>query len=992
MSSSSDDCEKLKAPLLRRSHRARRPASPTSVFTSFNPFTFAIAVVCALFLSRYSDALRGRSGGSWAHTVSVRAVGEISALRWSEAVERCEDLHVLPGVPDSFWRRKESDRFVPGTRPTLIRNATVWTGEDDGKEVLHNHDVLLDRGLIIDVGENLQREAFADVIDAHGAWLTPGIVDMHSHVGVDSLPSLSGADDTNSRAGAVLPHLRSLDGINGHDLAYRRIAAGGITTTLVLPGSANNVGGQAFVIKLRPTAERTIDSRVVEMPWNVARPGGEKKKRGDPPRVRHMKMACGENIRRVYSQTRLDLAWNWRSAFDSARSLKLKQDAYCSRALDAHRAGKVLVSSTGEVESFPDDLKQEALVDVLRGKVRVNTHCYETTDLNAFIRHTHEFQFPVAAFHHAHEAYLVPELLKEAWPGNGSSTPAIALFGTNGKYKREAWRDSEYAGKVLHEANISVVYKSDHPVTDSRYLPFQAQQGHNFGLPAHVALSAITTTPARVAGLSHRVGFVRVNHDGDIVLWKAHPLSLGATPQQVFIDGIKQLVEPHPPALATEGTRKNGPPSASLPANYDPTREQEDDGFDFLNPGEKEHKKATEIVRKVKFTNVGEVLLPGSRRVAAQGEAYEIVVEGDELVCAKRSCSSSSGVKEIDLKGGSLLPPLVGYGTALGLAEIVSEKSSLDGTVFDPLFSSSLSGTQQHFASSVAVKAVDGLAFGGKHLKVAEGAGVTKAVAVPQGDGFFLGVSAAFRTSAAHALEDGAIIKEATALHIQIGHNGKTPSISTQIAYLRSLLLASSSSSSFSSATDNEDYFTLAARGKLPLVIHTEKADIIATLIKLKAETEEKTGREGRWVIHGASEAHLLASELAHARIGVILTRPRSMPESWDERRGLPGPPLTREGPVEVLHAAGVKVALGSLEEHEHRALIWEAAWAQRISDGRVSREDAVEMVTSNLEELLGFDDEGRDGEWVAFERDPFEFGSRMVAASTVDGKVKLFL
>ncbi|GAA5919344.1 hypothetical protein JCM6882_008442 [Rhodosporidiobolus microsporus] len=1018
MSSSEDDLEKLKRPLL---HRSRRSRSPTS--HPLKHVKVAALVLLALAVWRWTDAqgLLGRPSGDTAPSQRPLKALTSSAdqQRWSEAVERCEELDVLPGVPKSFWERNTSDRFASGTPPTLIRNATVWTGNDDGKEVLHGHDVLLDRGLVIKIGRDIRLDSLledesavrAKIVDAHGAWVTPGIVDMHSHVGVDALPGLSGASDTNSHAGAVLPHLRSLDGINGHDLAYRRVAAGGVTTSLVLPGSANNVGGQAFVIKLRPTAERTIVSRVLELPWNVVNPNGEKKKRGDPPRWRHMKMACGENIRRVYGQTRLDLAWNFRSNFDSARHLKQKQDSYCSRALDAHRGGRVLTTAEGEVEQFPDDLKQEALVDALRGKVKINVHCYETTDLDAFIRHTHEFRFPIAAFHHAHETFLVPELLRNAWPGNGSSTPAVALFSTNGAYKREAWRGSPYAGKILSENNISVIYKSDHPVSDSRYLLFQAQQAHHFDLPTHLALSSVTTTPARVAGLDHRVGFLRPKYDADAVLWTSHPLSLGATPQQVWIDGIAQVVEPHPPAVAEpeELTRRNGPSPASLPAHYDPTREQEDDGFDFLNPGEK-RLKGTEIVERVKFTNVGEAFVPSPSGLKSLGEEsgvqapFEVDVEGGEIVCVERSCATSSALEEVrvvDLQGGSLFPPLAAYGTAAGLVDIVSEKSTLDGSVFDPLFQGGLSATQQHLASTTAVKAVDGLVFGGKHLQVAEGAGVGKALVFPQGDGFLLGVGAALRTSAKNVLEDGAVVRDVTALHIQIGHGGKgspsTPSISTQIAYLRSLLLSSLDDASSNGEYTSTNYFSLVAQGRLPLVIHANKADIFATLINLKKEIETASGREQRWIIHGGQEAHLLAPDLAAANIAVILTPVRSLPEDWDQRRALPGPPLTPRGPIEVLHDAGVKVAIGIQEEYQLRALLWEAAWAQRLTDGRVSRKEAVGWVSSALEELFDLseereEEEGRKVEFVAFERDPFEFGSRLVAASTFDGRVKLFL
>lgn len=285
-------------------------------------------------------------------------------------------------------------------------------------------------------------------------------------------------------------------------------------------------------------------------------------------------------------------------------------------------------------------------------------------------------------FHHAHETYLVPDLLKSAWPGNGTSTPAVALFATNGRYKREAWRGSEYAAKVLDEHGVSVIFKSDHPVTDSRYLLYQAQQGHHFGLPAHKALASITTVPAVTAGLSHRIGYLKPNYDADVVLWSAHPLSLGATPQQVWIDGVAQLAESFPPASPgdDELARKNGPPPASLRADYDPTREQEDDGFDWLNPGETQRRKKPEVVERVKFVNVGEVLLKdGQQPLESDGaeRPFEVVVEDGKIVCMRDECVTAAEVKTVDLKNGSLLPTLVTFGSALGLTDIIAVRPSL---------------------------------------------------------------------------------------------------------------------------------------------------------------------------------------------------------------------------------------------------------------------------------------------------------------------------
>ncbi|BGO98128.1 hypothetical protein NBRC10513v2_001345 [Rhodotorula toruloides] len=990
--SSSDDEEKRK---LSPSYRARRASrSSSSNPTSTRTIATVLTLAAAACLWRLTDT-HGSDNDARARSLGkVGRLTESERSAWEAVVERCEDLHRLPGVPESHWTRKESDRFQPGTKPTLVRNATIWTGKDDGKEILYNTDVLLDRGLIVKIGENLEGGLEGlEAVDADGAWVTPGIFDMHSHIGVDSSPGFSATDDTNSLAAPVLPHLRSLDGINGHDLAYRRTVAGGVTTSLILPGSANNVGGQAFVIKLRPTPERTIDSLVLEMPWNVKLPSGERKVKGDPPRWRHMKMACGENIRGVYHQTRLDLSWNFRSNFDAARTLKQKQDKFCSRALAAQEKVGYLMDNKGDVEDFPDDLKLEALVDVLRGKVKVNTHCYETTDLNAFVRHTVEFEFPVAAFHHAHETYLVPDLLKSAWPGNGSATPAVAIFSTNGRYKREAWRGSDYAGKVLSEQGIDVIYKSDHPVSDSRHVLYQAQQGHHFGLPAHLALASVISTPARRAGFDHRIGYMRQNYDADLVLWSAHPLSLGATPQQVWIDGIPQIVESFPPATPTEGetTRRHGPPQASLPKDFDPTREQEDDDFDFLNPGESEHAKGPVLASSVKFVDVAEVILPGEHGDELNSLAdekgvhppFQVVVEDGKISCFAKTCETGRHTSVVDLRGGSLLPTFTSFGAALGLTEIIAEKSTTEAALWDPLLNAKLSETQQKVAAHVGVKAIDALSFGGKHLKTAAENGVGKAITAPISNDFLGGLSVTFRTGASNILEDGAIMREVSAVHVAVGYFGSAAPVAIEVAALRRLLTRTSEDAYRGSLEEpHRRAFDKVSSGKLPLVIRVDKADVIATLLRLKEEVEEAGGVEQRWIVAGGQEAHLLASELAAANIAVILTSPRAFPTTWDRRRSLPGPPLTPDTPAVVLHKAGVRVAFG-IEEWQARLVMWEAAWAQKLSRGHVSREEAVAWISTNFDEMFDLKRE-KDGkvDFVAFERDPFEFGSRVVATS----------
>lgn len=184
--------------------------------------------------------------------------------------ERCKTLRAPAGPPPTFdpasRLKGKSDRFVPGTRPVLIRNAKIWTGHEDGKEVVHG-DVLLDRGLVVGVGKisKLDYEGLKElrVVDAKGRWVTPGLVDLHSHIGVDSSPHLSGmsnsqyigtckgtlliilwtgAADTNSGKAPILPWIRSIDGINTRDQAFELTISGGVTTAQVLPGSAGNIG------------------------------------------------------------------------------------------------------------------------------------------------------------------------------------------------------------------------------------------------------------------------------------------------------------------------------------------------------------------------------------------------------------------------------------------------------------------------------------------------------------------------------------------------------------------------------------------------------------------------------------------------------------------------------------------------------------------------------------------------------------------------------
>lgn len=341
---------------------------------------------------------------------SVSANGlSISKLKADHAV--CSKLRATPSDPIGLGRERNA-RYIDGHKPTLIRNATVWVGEavegtsaeaaraGKGWEWI-SADVFLEYGLIKEVGNDI---AIADlpkdtiIWDANGRQLTAGVIDMHSHSGVDSLPELKGNSDVNEMSSDTTPYVRSIDGIQPTDHQIQVIKSGGVTTSLVLPGSGNNIGGEAYVIKHavgKPDGREEISAEDML---------------ADPDRSwRYMKMACGENAKRVYGKvgergpvSRLGESWEFRHAFEQAARVNREQDDWCSAA-DA--LGAESMSSY-----LPQELRWESLAAALRGQVHINTHCYTIPDLEAMVDHTNEFKFPVRAFHHAHQTFLVPEV------------------------------------------------------------------------------------------------------------------------------------------------------------------------------------------------------------------------------------------------------------------------------------------------------------------------------------------------------------------------------------------------------------------------------------------------------------------------------------------------------------------------------------------------------------------------------------------------------
>ncbi|SPO02928.1 uncharacterized protein DNG_05606 [Cephalotrichum gorgonifer] len=902
-----------------------------------------VTLACLLFIAfaqwKQSRGLPGPHHPRKNHGLSID--------RLQENLATCAKLRHKPKNPTGLGRERNA-RYVDGQKPTLIRNATVWVGEAVGatseEDARAGHgfawikaDVFIQRGLIQTVEADISLASLPEdtlIWDAKGRQLTSGIIDMHSHSGVDSLPNLVGNDDTNEMSSDITPYVRSIDAIQPLDPQFQVIKSGGVTTSLVLPGSGNNIGGEAYVVK---HAIGQADGRSELSAEDML---------ADPDRNwRYMKMACGENAKRVYGKagergpySRMGESWAFRQAFEHAQKLVREQDDWCAEA-DA-------VGIEHMSHYLPEDLEWESLGAVLRGQVHINTHCYTIPDLEAFVDHTNEFKFPVRAFHHAHSTYLVPEILKRAY---GDQTPASAIFADNMYYKAEAYVGSEYAGKILFDNGFDTIYVSDNPVINAQHVLFEAARGYKYGLPYHAALASVTSLPAHYLGLGERIGKIKPGFDADIAVWDSDPLSVGAAPVQVWIDGTAQFKDP------VELNK-----SVSSPIVPDPSL--------GVIPGEPVR------VKDIVYTGITRSLLPGMEAPATTEEGSLTLVVLDGKIQCFGSCeaelrqASDAKVEVISLANGYVTKGFTAFGSLLGLNEIDMEADTDNGPSRGKAFS----------------RGVDGLALDTKKLGVAHRYGVTKAITAPK---YRYGISrhgtsVGFRTGAANSLEDGAVWGEDVAVHYTLSLAAKgdtTPSISSAVGALRSALLEAVTSEEEKKITDRfseKAFLRKVVRGETALVVSVHSADTIAALLRVKKEVEAAAATKLRVAILGGAESHLVAEQLADAEVGVVLAPLLSYGTSWEERRALTGAPLTNGTAVDALVAAGVVVGIGLYEDWVIRDLALHAGIALRNGGGKVTDEEALEMISGNLYKILGVEEP--EGEFLVFEGNPLEITGRV--------------
>jgi imidazolonepropionase-like amidohydrolase len=402
----------------------------------------------------------------------------------------------------SFMREQfpSTDRRRPSA-PVLIRNATIMTAA--GREI-ERGSILLREGRIAAVGTDIEAPPGATIVDGTGRFVTPGIIDTHSHLGVYAAPGTQAESDGNELTNPITPQVWAEHSFWPQDPQIPLAVAGGITTIQALPGSGNLIGGRGVTLRL-------VQARTVQEMKFPGAPHG-------------LKMACGENPKRVYQSrgpsTRMANVAGYRAAFISAERYRRRWDNWLA---------------TREGDPPDRDLQMETLADVLRGRILVHNHCYRADEMAQMLDVAREFGFRIRSFHHAVEAYKIADLLAR-------DSVAASMWADWWGFKMEAFDGIQQNAALVAAAGGIAIIHSDSPDGIQR-LNQEASKamwsGRRAGLDISrdQALRWITAHPAWALGIDSMVGTLEVGKMADVVVWSADPFSVYARAEQVYVDG-----------------------------------------------------------------------------------------------------------------------------------------------------------------------------------------------------------------------------------------------------------------------------------------------------------------------------------------------------------------------------------------------------------------------------------------------------------------------
>ncbi|MBI5215654.1 MAG: amidohydrolase family protein [Ignavibacteriae bacterium] len=471
---------------------------------SFSDMKLAVSFASDSLGAKGIVRMTGVASGEWLMGTGELADGQPfkwTANRKEQFKQEPDTSKPKPPQMSSFSPVYPYGEFGRATLPQqvdklLVRGATIWTSGPQGN--LENADLYIEKGKIKQVGQNLTAPADATVINAQGKHVTAGLIDAHSHS--------AAAGSVNETGQAITAEVRIGDIIDSDDIGIYRELAGGLTAANVLHGSANPIGGQNQVIKLRWGALPE------EMKFEGAIPG--------------IKFALGENVKQSnwgeryttrYPQTRQGVEQIIRDEFQAARDYKKIRDEFKSgaRKIPPRR-----------------DIQTETLLEILEGKRLVHSHSYRQDEILMLVRVAEDFGFQIGTFQHVLEGYKVAEAL--AKHGAGAS-----MFSDWWAYKMEVIDAIPYCGALMHDAGVVVSFNSDSDEQARRMNTEAAKAVKYGGVPPQDALKFVTLNPAKQLRIDNRVGSLEVGKDADFVIWSGDPLSTYSMCEQTWIDGRK---------------------------------------------------------------------------------------------------------------------------------------------------------------------------------------------------------------------------------------------------------------------------------------------------------------------------------------------------------------------------------------------------------------------------------------------------------------------
>jgi imidazolonepropionase-like amidohydrolase len=370
---------------------------------------------------------------------------------------------------------------------------------------LEGGTVLIDGGKIVAVGMDIPVPEGAEIIDARGKWVTPGLIDAHSHLAVFGEPGIPATADGNERTDPVTAQVRGLDALNPQDPAIPKVVAGGVTAVYTGPGSANIIGGTGMAIKLRG---RTAEEMVI--------PGTE-----------GMKMALGENPKRNYGEqrkmpaTRMGNAAVLREALVAAQTYMDKIDRANAEA-----------AKDGKPPKLPDrNLKLEAIGRVLRKEIKARIHAHRADDILTAINIAEEFGLEYV-IEHCTYGYKIPDVLAAK---NVQATVGPLLMGPA---KHEIWETTLENPGILAKAGVKVAIQAD-TSSATKWLPLQVGLAIRHGMDEDEAFRSVTINAAEIIGVADRIGSLEAGKDADVVVWDGHPFCNFTRAETVLIDGVR---------------------------------------------------------------------------------------------------------------------------------------------------------------------------------------------------------------------------------------------------------------------------------------------------------------------------------------------------------------------------------------------------------------------------------------------------------------------